>query len=63
MKNGKRPGSRESGQVWIEGILWISLFMTFALGFLRLSNLEYRAYENGLVDHEYRAALGSSRSR
>ncbi len=42
--------------------------MTFALGFLRLSNLEYRAYESGLGYHDFRAhefhaGLGSSPSR
>jgi len=41
-------------------MLWTCLFMLFAIGFLKLSNLEYRAYRNTLESHEYRAGLGYS---
>jgi hypothetical protein len=71
MEIGNRPGFRdlsirvpigEAGQIWIEGMLWTCLFLTCAIGFLRLSNLEYRAYRSGLENHEFRAGLGSSPS-
>lgn len=37
--------------------------MIGALGFLRLSNLDYLAYRAGLERHDFRAKPGSSRSR
>jgi hypothetical protein len=52
-----RPGER--GQVFIEAILWISLFSAIAIGFLRLSVLDYRAYRKVLRNHESRSGGGS----
>jgi hypothetical protein len=52
-----RPGER--GQVFIEAILWISLFSAIAIGFLRLSVLDYRAYRRVLRNHESRSGGGS----
>ena len=57
-ENGKPLGS-EAGQVLIEGIVWISLLMAFAIGFLKVSNLEYRAYRKALDYHDSRAGRGS----
>jgi hypothetical protein len=57
----EKPRPDERGQVFIEAILWITLFSVIAIGFLRLSVLDYRAYRKLLRNHESRSGGGSLR--
>ena len=65
-KNGALGGVRgravlasdQHGQVWIEAVLWISLLMVGSLGYVKLSQLEYRAFRGTLKKHDSRAESG-----
>jgi hypothetical protein len=54
----KRRRRNENGQVFIEAILWITLLTGAAVGFLKLSALDYRHYRTLLRNHESRAGGG-----
>lgn len=65
-ESGRRGGFRglgNEGQVWIEAIVWILVLMLGALGYVKLSQLEYRAYRNVLKKHDSRADSGSFPAR
>jgi hypothetical protein len=49
----------ENGQIFIEAILWITVFTGAAVGFLKLSALDYRKYRNLLQNYESRSGGGS----
>jgi hypothetical protein len=59
----ERACDRESGQVFLEAVLWLVVFAGLALAYFNFSRLEYLAYRRTLGSHDFRAVPGSHRSR